>query len=742
MPRFAVLGLSLLTAMFPLLAQAGQSPSTDGQSSQGAFKAGSEEVLLDLVVRDKKGQPVKDLKAADIEVYDNGKRRTITSFRLIEGGSELSAGNGVAGASPETKKQLDPLRQVRLITLMFSNVGDVNGRRLCRTAALDLLKNELPQNVFMSVLVLDKSVQGLQAFTNDRELLRKAVERATGGSFTQFYADSQQVQAQLQQLLGPATAGESQQEQVNNSAPGGNTGPSGATAAQGSATHAMAQMLLNTLQLAQTSEMTDAGRAAVYGLLSAVRQQYMLPGRKSILYFSDGFAVPQGVEEAYQTVISTANRFNVSFYTIDSRGLDSTNLNDASNRQLRNAAGASRAQFGKNAGAVNPQEAKEFDTAIDAGKYNMQNTLADLASSTGGFLIANTNDFRGLLRRAVDDTETYYEVTYNPELEKYDGSFRAIQVKTERANLRIQSRAGYFALPRAAGGAGAVLAPYEVPILQALSTKPPIHAFDFHAAALHFRAGSESKCSLVLDLPLSSVTFQPGEAPTPQKKEKELPVKRMKADFAYLLLVKNANGEVIRNFRGDIPLQPAETQLEALKISHFIYKENFDLPPGRYTLEAGVLDRVGDKMSVRKSVMVMPALSPQLSISSVMTVRSLQDKQDTTAPDDPFLVSGKVVTPTLSPLEKADLSKGLSFYLVIYTDKANSAKPQLTMRFKRDGQDVGGGNAPLGEADEQGRIPYLATAASDALQPGNYEVRFVVRQGGAAAAESVTFTIQ
>ncbi|MBV8897988.1 MAG: VWA domain-containing protein, partial [Acidobacteriaceae bacterium] len=422
---FAGCALSAL----PMLTSAQNAPvqGNGTQAAQSTFKTGSEEVVLDLVVRDKKGQPVKNLKPEDIEVYDNGSRKTITSFRLIEGDEALSeASTQGSAAAPAVRKQLDPLRQIRLITLIFANVGDINGKRLCRTAAVDLLKTELPQNVYMSVLVLDKSLQAIQPFTNDRGLLMNAVIAATTGTSTQFHADSEQVQAQLTQMLGPSTAGESQQEQVSNMAPGGNTGPAGAAAAQAGPTAAMAQMLLNTLQLAQKSEMADAGRTAVYGLLSAVRQQYMLPGRKSIFFFSDGFPLDQSVEEPYKTVISTANRFNVSFYTIDSHGLGTTNLNDAANRQLRSAAAASRAQFGRNAGAVNIQEANEFDTAMDAGKYNMQNTLADLANSTGGFLIANTNDFRGLLRRAVDDTETYYEITYNPNLQKYDGSFRPV----------------------------------------------------------------------------------------------------------------------------------------------------------------------------------------------------------------------------------------------------------------------------------------------------------------------------
>lgn len=714
-----------------------QAVQSQPQAAQGTFTAGAEEVSLDLIARDKKGQFVRDLKPDDLEIYDNGSKRAITSFRLIEGGSAVVS--ATTQNVVEKKQQLDPLMQVRLITLLFSNLADVNDRRLCRNAALDLLKMEFPANVYMAVLVLDQNLEALQAFTNDRELLKKAVEKATGASYTQFHEDSVQIQNQLQQTLGPATAGESPQEQINNMAPGGNTGPSGATSAQSGPSVAMAQMLLNMLQLAQRSELAQSGRASIYGLLSAVRQQYMLPGRKSIFFFSEGFSVPQGSEEAFKTVISTANRFNVSFYAIDARGLASTTMNGESISELRDAAAASRAQFGRNSGNVNVQKAQALDRAMDAGKANTQNTLAELATSTGGSLIANTNDFRGPLRRAVDDTETYYEVTYNPGIEKYDGTFRKIDLKTDRAGVRLQSRAGYFALPRATGDTGVVLAPYEVPLLNALSVKPSPHDFDFHSAGLHFRAGDASKCAVVLDLPFNSMTFQRTDAKPAKGERNSAPVYNV--NFAYIVLVKDSKGQIVRNFRGDVPLQPAETQLNALRASHFIYSQTFDLAPGRYTLETAMLDRIASKVSARRSVLVMPAVAP-LGISSVSIVRSLRDRDDSTPATDPFLISNRIVTPTLSGLQKSLLSQGLSFYLVIYTDPRNQAKPSLTMQFSRDGQPVGAGSPELGKADEQGRIQYIATAPVDSMQPGNYEVQFTARQGNQAAAQSVTFTLE
>ena len=224
---------------------------------------------------------------------------------------------------------------------------------------------------------------------------------------------------------------------------GGGSGAGGADDSGLAANKAMAQMMYNTLLLTRTTELAQTGRAAIYGLLDAVKQQYRLPGRKSVLFFSSGFGIPQGMEEAFKTVISTANRFNVTFYSIEAGGLNTRALNQDAVSQLREAASASRANVSRRGnGSVTPAMAAAADTAINAGKANTQDTLANLAESTGGFLIANTNDFRDPLRKVSEDIQTYYEITYNPGIEKYDGSFRKVELKTSRNNVRLQSRAG------------------------------------------------------------------------------------------------------------------------------------------------------------------------------------------------------------------------------------------------------------------------------------------------------------
>src|SRR5579864_5310517 len=273
-------------------------PEQSAEGQKQAFKANAEETVLDVVVRDKKGRLVTDLKESDFSVTDNGEPKTIKSFRLVQGTEAISSSGGRA--------QLDPLRQLRLITLVFQG-GDQNAKKLARDAANELIKEELAQNVYLSVMAIDHKLQALQPFTNDRQLLRKAIARATA-SVNDYTSDTIQVRQNLEQLLGPMQGGDPSTTGRANALSTAAASASGPSAANSSgATAAMAQLMLNILQNAQADESTDWSRASVFPLLDLVKEQYHLPGRKTILYFSGGFPLSQSTEDPFKQIISIAN---------------------------------------------------------------------------------------------------------------------------------------------------------------------------------------------------------------------------------------------------------------------------------------------------------------------------------------------------------------------------------------------------------------------------------------------------
>jgi len=693
---------------------AGSAPAQE----KTAIRTSGEEVLVDVVVRDKKGHAVTSLPQSSFTVLDEGVPRQISSFRLVKGTEAVSAANGTT-----TTQKLDPIRQIRLVTLIFDRL-DQSERTATRRAALDLLNVNFPPNVYMAVFTLGNELQAIQGFTNKRDLLVQAVQRATSQPSSQFAADSDHMRQEMELLLGPNQAGK--QDLVTRFEQSSFSDPRD---------QIMARSLLEMISFSERSEMAYGGRSTIWALLAAVRGQAQLPGRKAVIYFSEGFAIPQGAEEEFQAVISVANRNNLSFYPIDAQGLSSKSLNAKATEGLSAAAEGSSlgGAIATQAGIAMPatQAALSMDLAINANRMNTQDTLAMLADQTGGFLTANTNDFRAPLERVMEEIDTYYELSYNPRVDKYDGKFRHIGVKVDRGELTVQSRAGYFALPpdmlRASG-----LNSYEVPLLRALSDMVPNRALPFESGGMHFRGeGRLETCGFLIDMPLSSVTLR-------EKRDQKV----LTGGLAYVALIKDVKGVVVKKLQGEMPVELTPDQVLSFKQGRFTDVEYFDLPSGYYTIEAAVLDQETTQTGSRRSAMFVPKPSEGLAMSSVALIRKWRAKEPDAASDDPFVVGDKTVTPTLVPTINKSVSTSLPFYMIVYPDTHNSAQPKMFIEFNRDGKVKRVVPASMDAPDSSGRIQYVANAPIDQFDPGNYAVRFVVRQGAEIAEEDLSVNLE
>ena len=179
------------------------------------------------------------------------------------------------------------------------------------------------------------------------------------------------------------------------------------------------------------------------------------------------------------------------------------------------------------------------------------------------------------MKKVSEDIETYYEVTYDPRIEKYDGAFHKIEVHQLRARICASRRVQVTLRSLLPEMERLILAPYELPLMQSLTTSPLPREFAFQSAGMHFRGpGRTPEVSVVLDVPVGNMTLKQAGADAPYE-----------GGLAYIALVRNATGEVVHKLRGEVPLAAASAQLAAFKESHFIYHEHLALAPGRYTLE-------------------------------------------------------------------------------------------------------------------------------------------------------------
>ncbi len=711
--RLRVLASALLVAsgLTPMLV-----PMPARAASRGStVKTSVDEVLLDLIVRDKKGKPVTDLKPEDITVADNGAKQTLTSFRLVSGSEALTS----SGA----KTTLDPLRQIRLVTLAFEAMTEADQRKLARTAAIDLIKGDQGTNVLYAVVVINTQLFVLQQFTNDKAALTKAIERATGGlSGSGFASESNTILAELKRNLGGqngadqqgnllAAASQTASQPVNN----------GADALQAK----LASVMLDMLRM-DAAVASQGARLTLSALRALVDGQRSIPGRKSVVYFTWGMYLTPELDVPFHSLMSTANRDNVTFYSVDTRGVMTSAQNAGARGQLNGAARASATTMTKTSGAVTRDEVMASDNAEVSARANVQESIRDLAESTGGFLIGDSNDLRVPLRHVNEEISSYYEVSFNPGIQNYDGSFRKIAVNANRKDLVIHARNGYFALPPEARAAG--LQSFEVPLLKILSDGTNSEAVKFRAGVILQQPYNEGTAvSVLMEVPLHEL--QP---------KTDTASHTLDLHCSLATLVKDAKGEVVHKLTRDRSFQVTPDQL---KLGNFLDKTMVTLPAGKYTMESVVMDRESGKIGVQRSEFNVAPKASGVGISSLTPMRSYVPNAKGLDPDDPFQFQGGSITPTMDLTVKKAPNAVLRLFFTVYQDASISDKPSVEIEFRQGGKSLTKVPMQLPAADPKGRIPYLMTVPAESIPPGVYEIHAIARQAGSTAEASTTIRI-
>ena len=683
------------------------------------------EVLLDVIVRHKNMSLVKNLKPSDFTITEDGVPQSIKTFGF--------AGDREARVIPQTPQVVGPairsaapqansLREPNFVSIVFDQIGP-DTRKNALEAAADFLEQEFQGNTYAAIFALNLRLNAVQGFTNDRSALQAAVRKAVTGNSME---------------LASASAGVL--NQTNYTITGGRTGVSinaGTDVTQNPdlATSSAAQSVLSEGQQAIAGMIGSqrdmvaygAGMQTMMGLLRLVQYESRLPGRKTVLYLSEGLVKPPGHAEVMRSVVGAANRGNVSFYCIDVRGLTAGTSNGMSTGLTRTAAGISRTQSVMSdspSGAM--AQANEFEVIQDSLAAHIQLNMAELAEGTGGFAVFNTNEFKKNMARIMEDVRTHYEISYVPASTIYDGHFRQIKVTVRDPNLIVQSRDGYFAVPDLGGQS---VMPYEMAGLGALNG-PPRHDFDFHAAALRFKPLQDGyRYEMAFSLDTGSLTTNVDTA-----------THKARIHVVFLALIKDSGGQVINKVSMEIDRAVPEQKLEQFRRGQIIFTAPFEVASGRYTVETAVTDPEGGRVGTRRLSLVVPKPGePNLSnISVVRRIDSLSGPRD---PGNPLEFEGGQVLPALDQMAKAGAPTVLFF--VVYPQAAGSAqpvsdKPKVSVEFLRDGRAVSRTQPELGVLDETNSLPVLNSVK---LPAGDYVVRVTVEQGGRASRDETALSV-
>jgi VWFA-related protein len=380
-------------------------------------------VQVDAVVLDKKGKQVTDLTMDDFEILEDNRAQKLTNFSYILNESaptpDAVAATDAArksvkkGAPAEPPRRLRPEQVRRTMALVVDDLGlSFQSMDAVRTGLRKFVDEQMQPNDFVAIIRTSVGMGAMQQFTSDKRQLHaviKGIKWLPGivGGYS---------------IFAPLTS----QVRSGSMLPEGY--PSGATEVelkQGMEADASASRLREYQE-----EIFAVG--ALGALNFIVRGMRELPGRKSVMLFSDGFTLRPGSDRVLQAVrqlTDLANRASVVFYTIDPRGLVAYNI------------GADEDTSG-----MTFEQIDQVQSRRASDLFVSQVGLVELTKNTGGLSLRNINNLDRSIGRVMNDQKGFYLLGYRPQSATFDRRYHKLEVRVKRPGLKVRYRHGFFGI--------------------------------------------------------------------------------------------------------------------------------------------------------------------------------------------------------------------------------------------------------------------------------------------------------
>ena len=604
--KFTTVAAFALFLIFSLLAPAQTQAPAQPRQPRGSelyrFRADTEVVLVNVIVRDKSGNPVRGLTQKDFTVLEDGKPQSIRSFDFEDVGVTaigappqaalmVAPKNAPAPAANAAPVEKVDLRDRRLIVLLF-DLSSMQPEEIER--AVDAGNRYVDQQMspadLVGVVSLDTSLRVVQDFTSDRDLLKKAITSLGPESGSGFEEGSSGASEGTPDTGGSFTADDSEYNVFN----------------------------------------TDRRLEAIESLAQSLSR---IEQKKSVIYFSSGMD-RTGLENQAQlrNAIDHAIRGNLSLYTMDMRGLQAmVPGGEAQNASLRGTSLYSGA-------AMRNQYDSNFAT---------QETLSTLADDTGGKAFLDSNDFNQVFRKVQEDTSVYYVLGYTSNNPNRDGRFRRITVRATAPDVKLEFRRGYYA-PK--DFAHSNRDDREEQLDKELASDLSSTDLDVYLSAAYFRLANDRYY-----VPVSLVV--PGsQIPFARSSDKD------KASLDIIGMVKDELQRPVGNARDTVKLSvEGERDVRRKNVQ---YDTGFVLPSGKYHLKFVLRENETGRIGSFETDIFLPDLKrAPLKLSAVVMGTQIQQGSKRRS-ENPLVRDGGELIPNVTHVFSSD--QHLYFYYEVY----------------------------------------------------------------------------
>jgi VWFA-related protein len=602
MKRLIVLLLLVCVGMPAVLTQSTQTPSTAKQPVNAGAAATREQtakdgipvfrlavdlVQIDVRVTDHSGRPLIGLKPEQFTVLEDGKPQTIKSFDFYDIEKIEEAGAGAPPITVRLGSVLPPEVRAHAVLdhrfiVLFFDLTAMQPDELLRAqrGAEQYLREQISPADLVAVVTYGNQLKISAHFTNDRDRLLSAVRALRSGKNAQL-ADMAEAAPQdgedaVSEQTGAAFTPDETEFNIFN---------------------------------------TDRKLAALESLAKLLRE---IPGRKLVVHFTGGIT-QTGDENRVQLRAATdaANRANVSFYTVDARGL----FAQAPGGEARNGSATGSAQF---SGAGTAAQSSESSRAMFTGaavyhqvasRHASRETLATLANDTGGRAFFDLNDLSEVFRKLRGENSSYYMLGYLSSNRTRDGRWRNVRVQVNVPRARVRYREGYYA-PKKYG----IATPQdrENQLVEAIRSDAPRVDFPIALETSYFRISDTN-----LFVPIAA-KLGTSELKWASKRG------RRQATFDFAAEVRESvSNRVVSALRDTISISLDGDRFQQLQRHPLLYQGGMVLGPGSYRLKFVARENETGRLGMFEESLELPAMqADKLEMSSVLLSSQLEPVRD------------------------------------------------------------------------------------------------------------------
>ncbi len=577
-------------------------PDAAVAAANASFPSQVEMVIVDVVVTDKKGEPVSGLTKDDFVVTEEDTPQPISTFEAVQLPAQASE---KPAPRPRVSTNLDRETHAgRSFVILFDDIHlSLGSAQRAKAAVAQFLKTGVREGDRVSLVASGGGAWWSTRMEAGRDELMALLKRLEG----RFIPDSSPERMSDYEAMRIHIYHDPQVEEVV----ARRFDSYGVTQRQ-------QQSDDQSQQLAGAGDPFVEARATEVYFQSVSRNRITLEilqrvltslgaakGRKSVILVSEGFIYDPNLDE-FKDAVQASRRANAAMYFLDARGLTGM-----------------PAYF-----------TAEFGPAIDSRDVGAAflDTLQEsegsesLASDSGGFSVKNTNDLGRGIERIASESRTYYLLGYVPANAARDGRFRKIQVKLpSRKGLTIRARKGYFA-PMEGKTVAKKQESVDPDIQAALDSPYQEQGVSLRSTSYVFDETLLGKASSIIaaDVDVSKFAFQENGG-------------RFQDTLDYLIVVAHREtGEFYRyDQKVEMNLLPATRQ--RLAANWFPMVRDFELAPGGYQAKIVVRDHNSGKIGTVIHEFEVPDLS-QFRTSTPVISDTLQEDADKKSTPHPVVI--------------------------------------------------------------------------------------------------------